>query len=213
MSHLFGFPPSVASYSDAQAKAAAAPLFHPGHVAGRYYWSSKFAFGAASAGSSTNTVQTPFLLSETVTLSELAVAISTASAGGNIKLAIYASDPTTHLPSGAPLAATGNLSTTSTGQVSGAIVGGNVQLVAGLYWFAWQADNSTVVCLGPSTSAADYTFLAGTTTLGNLASSTNPRLVLNTTSVYGTWPNLTSSPGSESVGSPWTVAFKVASVP
>lgn len=122
---------------------------HPGHVAGRYYAMKRGGSAVAASTLSSNIVSFMiWTLQERITVSELGARVSTTSAGGNFKLAIYASDPITKLPSGAPLGQTGNLSTATAAWVFGALSGGNLQLEPGTYWVAMMCDNTTALWYG-----------------------------------------------------------------
>lgn len=83
---------------------------------------------------------TPGFLHAPVTVSEFGSGIITVSAAGNFQALLYAADPVTNLPRGAPLIQTGNLSTAAAGIVTQA--GLAVKLPPGLYWHGVQADNT-----------------------------------------------------------------------
>jgi hypothetical protein len=83
----------------------------------------------------------PFPLLRQIRISDLGARVVTSSAGGNFALAIYAHGTTR--PSGVPLAATGNMSTASTGVVTASITGGSVTLEPGIYWSAIWQDNAS----------------------------------------------------------------------
>jgi hypothetical protein len=125
-----------------------------------------------------------------VTIDDLGVRVSTAAAGGNCQLAIYAMDETTLAPTGAPLYNSGNLSTASTGALA---VGGGIAeaLVPGFYWWFINCDASAntaqFTTIDGSQSSASPIF--GATSIGN-AGSINGQLKAQT---YGTWPTLTGS--------------------
>lgn len=167
-------------------------LIHPGHVSARWY--TPFYFGRVNNGaaSSSGTIYYhPIYITRTITISDLGCSIQTASAGGNVKLAIYANNASTARPTGTPLAETGNISTTSTGLVSADITGANVTLAAGMYWGAFWMDNTTAIlrCI----ERLDFNIaphLVGSATLSNVVDTSN--LVLNGLSsaeTFGTWPD------------------------
>lgn len=81
---------------------------------------------------------------ERVTISELGVRVTTAQAGQNIQLAVYASDPSTLMPTGTPIANTANMSVAATGPLMGAL-GANTTLEPGLYWLFILGDAATAV--------------------------------------------------------------------
>lgn len=167
-------------------------LIHPGYVSARWY--TPFYRGRSNNGaaSSSGTIYYhPIYITRAITISDLGCSISNASAGGNVKLAIYANDPSTCRPTGTPLAETGNISTTSTGLVSADITGANVTLAAGMYWGAFWMDNTTAIlrCI----ERLDFSImphLVGSATLANIVDTSN--LVLNGLSsaeTFGTWPD------------------------
>lgn len=129
-----------------------------------------------------------------MTVRTLGARISTASAGGNVQLAVYANAASTGQPTGTPLGATASMSTTGTGVISGAPTGGNFTLPAGVYWACVNADNSVVAIESGTNSLTYVTALIGSATQTNIASAGNLSgywLTVNQT--YGTWPDLTSA--------------------
>lgn len=190
-------------------------LIHPGWKSANWYY--PLLFGSLSVGSviGLNALRyNAIYIPRQVTISDLGCIITTASAGNNLKLAIYAHDPTTNRPSGLPLAETGNISTTSTGAVSADITGANVTLEAGMYWAAFWADNTAVIVAsidrnnpnlgGMLVGAANQTAILTTTPYGDFG--------LSSTETYGTWPNATSESFSEQIDNRQTriLMFKAA---
>lgn len=186
----------------------------PGYVAGRYYWLYSETSTTFAAATAIGQVKLAALhIRQAVTLSELAIAIGTVSAGGNLQLGIYAMDATTRLPVGAPLATTGNLSTASAGMITGAIAGGNVSFAEGWYWLGVAADNTTATYTVRSNSQTWDTTYIGSTTLSNLQSGSNRALAYTISGTFGTWPNLTSTPATEAIAVEPAIAAKIFSVP
>lgn len=184
---------------------------HPGYIAANWYMPQRFAALSAGVALTSNTIYyTPFLIERRVTISDLGLNINTASAGNNIKLAIYANNAATGRPTGAPLAETGNMSTTSTGIVTADITGANVTLDPGIYWVAMWADNSVVVVrvINRDSSASHFPALIGTATTGNIGLSTGrPVIHLTSAETYGTWPDAAGETFTEVGQSQLSVAF------
>lgn len=190
-------------------------IVHPGYVAGRYYWPAGPGNINVGAAIGSNTIRLALIyIPQKITISELFQRITTASAGGNIQLGIYAADASTLLPSGLPLMTTGSISTTSAVAVNASVT--SAQLAAGWYWAAVMADNATVQVAGFTTSLVRGSSWLGSATLASVtsaATATNIAYQL-TGGTFGTWPNLTSSPPSETTtGAEAPVGFKVLSVP
>jgi hypothetical protein len=182
-------------------------IIHPGYVAGNWYL--PFITGAhnsSAAGGANTIVYTPTYIPRRITISDLGCLITTASAGGNMKLAIYAHSSSTNRPSGTPLAETGNISTTATGVVSADITGANVTLEAGMYWFAYWADNGTSAIKGFLRDSFSYhSALVGSATQANAMNTSGYGIFCLTSSeTYGTWPNATSETFTEQPGFHYT---------
>lgn len=187
--------------------------WHPGYVAGRWYLPGGFTT-LNSAVTSQNTIRlTPIYIPQTITISDLGTRLQTLSVAGNLQLAVYASD-SNKLPTGNVLAATGNISTTTAGQIAGDIAGADVQLTAGAYWFAWNSDNATAIVMGIAAGHAYTVSLIGSASQADIASAvTTVQLSLTIAQTYNTWPDLTAAAFTFSTSTGPAVQFKVASVP
>lgn len=182
------------------------------YIAGNYYWNYLAPISSGSTSSSTEQRHVPFYVDQTITISHLGARIQSSSAGGNLRLAIYANG-SNNQPTGAPLGGTGNISTTSTGVVTAALSGGNLQLTPGIYWFASQIDNGTAVIVGMTAGYPSPGFLVGVGTSTNLHSSqTTTWLSTSTFGTFATNPSVTEAVTSGSGYNPLYI-FKVASVP
>lgn len=185
----------------------------PGYVANNYYVPmADGTFNVGNAIGTNNTRWFPAYIGERCTLSALGFVITTAAAAGNIQGAIYANNPATNRPTGSALASTSNLSTTSTGVVTGSI---SKQLEPGLYWFAVNADNNTVVVGTFGVNTPQMAILIGDATASNVLTTSGPLNSLLLSQTFGTWPDVTASGFSFSSGgqsAPMPI-FKVASVP
>lgn len=188
-----------------------ATIVQPPYVAGRWYWSETLILSGAATLAIGSIRLGAFRVKRSITISDLCVRITTLSAGGNVQLAIYASDPTTQMPTGTALCTTGSITTAATGLVSATISGSGV-LVPGLYWFAVNSDNAVAVLAGYFNGIAVETSLIGTTTLANLSSAANVySLSYTTPQTFGTWGSLTSASFTEAPGTPGAaLAFKVS---
>lgn len=186
---------------------------HPGYVAGRRY--VPFGMGAPVAGVA-GVIGTTFMgagvIKSRCTLSELHIRMTTAGATGNYALAIYAHDPLKPGPTGLPLATSVNGATGTTGPMTVAL-NANVTLEPGIYWFAYQADQSSPIYLSQGSSSSNHLALFGSAghPIGNGAASQASGFSINGT--FGTWPDLTSASLTEQSSRAPYVGFTVASVP
>lgn len=189
-------------------KQAAVDLFrrmvHPGYVAGRWYQPIDGTVSGGSAIPASTVRAIPFVLVRPVMITNLGTRINTAASGGNIQLAIYGAHATTFAPTGAALASTGSISTTSTGTVSAAITQTSVLLQPGLYWMAVNADataGGTVICQTQGAASSNMSAKIGSTTLANIASGAGTASIAYTvTQTFGSWPDLTGASLSEITG-------------
>lgn len=186
----------------------------PRYVAGRWY----LAFPQSVATGTVLPVNTvrliPFVVVEPITISDLQARVITAVGASNFQLGIYATD-SAGLPAGTPIAKTGNMSGASAAVVQAALDAGNVSLPAGLYWAGIQSDGA-IALQAPLNSTPVTSYLVGSTTGANLQpGTTTTMLCYVAATTFGTWPNLTSSPPTETANNNAvaTLAFKVASVP
>jgi len=176
-------------------EASLAPVFAPAPIVGNWAVINTGPFGFEcwfGAPMSSGVIYFyAFPLTRRITLSDLGARLVTSSAGGNFALAIYASER--GRPAGMPLAATGNMSTTSATLVTSSITGGNVTLAPGIYWSAIWQDNATAgyaiisqrgpsiasIAFGPATAAN----VNGSADVGNLT------LAVIETFNSSAWPN------------------------
>lgn len=187
-------------------------LDHPGYVAGRWYNPIRASVvGGASLAASTARFL-PFFLPKPVTISDLGVRVTTAVAASNVRAAIYAAHSSAHLPTGLPLAQTGDLSAAVADVVSAAITGGNVALAPGWYWMAVVADTTGI---GLQTAAVAQAWTAnaiGSATLANIsAGAADTRLVLSVAMAFGSFADMTGAAFTEATtGQNGLVFFKAA---
>lgn len=151
---------------------------YPAYVSGRNYQLDQQ--GAPSNGSNIGTGKTrcfPVRIQAPITITELGVHIATGSAGGFLRVAIYNNDNTNRRP-GTLVAATGNISTASSGTITAALVdsaGGAVASVTiqpGIYWFSLRVDNATVITTGYGANAVAASLIGaagGTALIGSSA--------------------------------------------
>lgn len=183
-------------------------------IANNWYWAHNLTSAAGAVHSATVTRYVPFYVPYTITISDLGIRVGTTSAGGKVKIGIYANG-TNNQPNGAVLGNTGDLSTTTAAVVTGAL-GANLQLTPGYYWFAVQCDNATATlsALSPTTGMGGFTM--GGATASNLANSVgNSGLQWTATTTYGTFgTNPTITEGNVTPGNIFPqIMFKIASVP
>lgn len=171
--------------------AAPTQATHPGYVSGRWYFCMQ---GTASSAITTgaDTIRlTPFILTKPITVSQLGARVGTLSVGGFFQIALYASDPTTKMPTGLSLTSTANMSTTTAVVVTANVT--DVVLVPGLYWAAVNNNNATSVIQSLSTALQISSWLIGSATATDLTSATaNTSFYFTVAQAFGTWPDLTA---------------------
>jgi hypothetical protein len=188
-----------------------ASLIQPPYVAGRWYWSETQLITGAAALAANSIRLSCFRVKRPITISDLFVRISTLFAGGNIQLAIYATDSVTQMPTGTAICTTASITTASAAMVSATISGSGV-LDPGLYWFAVNSYNSTAILNGYFNGCAQDSSLIGSATLASLSTATNAMsLSFTTPQTFGTWASLTSASFTEAPGTPGAAfGFKVS---
>lgn len=133
----------------------------------------------------------PFVAAFSYTPNLIGAHVSTAGVGTptcNIQVAIYASNPDTGHPIGAPLNTPSSISVMSTGDKTSAYT---TPVVAGCqYWMGMQQSAN------PGTSNASYRAITGSSLipLVQLASQANQYNAVQHTVTFGTWRNYTSTP-------------------
>ena len=167
----------------------------PRYIVGNWYlpFARGVLTGGAAAGA--NSIRlAPFRIEEAVTISDLACRVSTLFSGGLCQLAIYAVRPDSNLP-GKCIGFTGSISTTLATTVSGDILGDNVRLQPGLYWFAVNSDNATVAYTMYGTTSSNMGSLIGSPTVTDVleAAGSTSRPAVAIAQTFGTWPDLTNS--------------------
>jgi hypothetical protein len=197
--------------------AAAAKRFST-YVSGRYYFCPDIIPASGSAQAINTVYCFPFMVYESVTVSELAVRVSTLQAAKNATAAIYANVTATTRP-GTLLAAGNSIATQfdlGTASNQAQALTSNAALVPGVvYWMAYNSNGSTALVAGiaPSTGAA---FIGGAVADLWNAGQANTVVGVSTPLAYTTtWPDLTaatwtvvSQPVAASIMP--NVAFKVA---
>lgn len=156
----------------------------------------------------------PFIVTDTITVSNTVIQVTTLEAATNAQLAVYADN--NGKPTGNPLGSTANISLAATGQITAAF-GANFQMTPGLYWFARNSNSAGVALAIQSSNANAYPgFLLGSTTLANILTATNTFLTCYSfAQTFGTWPDMTANSVTEVNGSSNCPApfMQVASVP
>jgi hypothetical protein len=168
--------------------------------AGRWFSPFPGTFGAGAVIPANTLRLLPLVIERATTITDLAIRVTVVAAGGNLRAAIYAADPTTGNPTGNPVAAlAANITTANTGAVSGAIAGGSATLPPGLYWCAVMLDATGAVTTTLQTLAATSSYaghLIGSDTLNDVttaASIVAMCLSIANPGAYGTWPDLTAA--------------------
>ena len=178
---------------------------------GNYYGAYGFNSGAGVVLGTGKIGFLPFVVFPPgITISAIGVQLNTASAGGNLQLAVY--NDVAGIPDGAALGSTASQSTTATSTYSLAL-GGNVPLVPGRYWLAINFDNAVAVAEGVVATTSAASGRIGSSVLGNALFSSGI-VGKTTTQTFGTWPNATGLTYADSsqTSIPYLVVL-VASVP
>lgn len=183
-----------------------------GYIANNWYvpFGPQNAFAAGAAPGANSIRLYPALIKQKMTMIAMGVRVTTASAGGNAQVAVYAHNPATGRPTGAALITSVNLDTSSLANSVGTAFG---QLAPGFYWFATNSDNGTsaYASLGSDPYMSQ---LIGSTTQQNSIAGSNFLTGLSVSQTFGTWPDLTSATFTEVTTATIPVLqFKVGSVP
>jgi hypothetical protein len=170
--------------------------------------------GTAIASTTTLTL-VPFLLRERCTINGLGAKIFTAGSS-NSQFGLYAASPTTGLPTGNVLINTGNIANTALGPASASVA--NTQIEAGMYYFAVEQNDATVVYAAVSQTNSLLAVWPGASSLNSLsasnATSTLAVALSTTISAFGFWPSLTSASFNYLINSRNAAGFlSAASVP
>lgn len=182
-----------------------------GYISGNYYQGLNTLVSAGAAVVGGQIKFHPIVIKERVTISELAVRVTTAESGKAFQLAIYAADPATKLPSGNGLGATASMSAGTTGAMSAAIVGGNLTLNPGLYWVGINGDTTTAIFQAFGSNSTFIAALIGGTASQVASGTASSVSFLGNTQTFGTWPDLTGQGFSRGNNSGYAgIFFKVA---
>lgn len=170
------------------------------YVTGRYYvWRGHYTpTSTGSTSTATITRFRPVYLDSPATIASLIFRITTLAAAGNCKFAIYAADPNTLAPTGAPLYTSANQTTAAAGNFEIASV--NLSLGAGWYVVASQVDNATVVLQGFGTSDTGFVEMAGGDAVAGVIQAANHSQGWQKSgTVFGTFPTLTGNLTTDSL--------------
>jgi hypothetical protein len=193
----------------AQLAGVAAPQIVPTAISGNWILPPMNSNTGSNNGTTASTIfLIPFSLQTAITVTALGVWIAVLSAGGNIQLALYASNNATGRPTGNALMSTASITTAATGAVSGTVT--PVALTPGnIYWMAMNADNSTVA-MTTYINNPPLGWLYGSATLANLFAGTNVAALtgLSVAQAFGTWPSLTSASFTEINGKGTILALR-----
>lgn len=189
---------------------AAQPAAAP-YTSGRYYTPDGILTVTAGSAVTSGTIyMAAGYIRRPVTISALVHRITTLVAGGNVQVSLYASDPTSGYPTGAPLFTSASQATTAAGPIEVAV---SQTLAPGRYWLALQFNNSTNVFETIASNNVGYSNIIGLTATANLIAATNTS-GLSKAGTFGTWPTLTGNIATDSLSEIGNVApawaFKVA---
>jgi hypothetical protein len=177
---MSGFSPVGIPALIAEVDALQAPV--PAYVAGRWYPMATVTASGAGVAAASGTV--------------------TVVGVGSFQIAVYANNPATMRPTGAVLARTGDILSTSLAAVSGDITGANVALAAGVYWAAVNVDatSASATFTNPSAGFGLSGSLIGSETLANVSSAAGTvYLGLTTPMAYNSWDDITAATFTEAV--------------
>lgn len=172
----------------------------PDYVAGRWYPMAAATASSAGVAAASGTLRlVPFTIRRPITVSDLGARVTTVGLG-SFQLGLYANDADTMRPTGAVLARTGGILTTSLAAVSGDITGDNVALAPGVYWAGVNVDatSAAAVFTAINASVSLYGTLMGSATLANVSSAASVTTIsLTTPMAYDTWSDITAATFTE----------------
>jgi len=187
------------------------------HTVGNWYLPEDIRVTGTIAGSANQIRLFPFIANESITISQLGSFLVTGQAAANLQLAIYAADPTTHLPTGPALSSTASIAVAVANQGSvSAALGSNVALVKGnLYYLADNVDTASVSFTSLHSLGVIAAYAIGDATLSNVLNSQTDLGGYFFSQTFNTWPTFTGASSFTRAQGPSLVAiaFKVASVP
>jgi len=165
--------------------------------------------GALGAGSQSATADRicliPCMVKRSITVSDLGGRVATAVAASTVQLAIYASS--NGLPTGLPLASTGDLSSATATNISAAVTPFN--MTAGdLYWMGVSASSFNSAMVAPAVGSVSSAALIGAPNIGDfLTNNTVFAFARLFSATYGTWPDLTGQTTTISPSTRGAVVF------
>jgi len=185
----------------------------PVYVAGNWIIlsSGTFTNGVSSAMSADTIYFSPISIERAISIEELGFRKRANVAGGAAQLAIYASDPTTRLPTGDALASTSGFSLEGAANFdqTAALSGGAIALQPGLYWAA----------MNTSASGIQFNYVFGCDLMNRYIGGASASNVLgdsyNGLSVaggYGVWPDLSAASFSFAARANFLLAAKVTAL-
>jgi hypothetical protein len=141
----------------------------------------------------------PFISPVSFSFTELAIRVTTAVAGSNYQLAIYASNSILR-PTGLPIASTASTSGAAAVPLASGATG---TCIAGeLYWSAANQDSAGMVYQVASSVSLQQAFTIGSPSLGAVTSSPlQVSFYRQFAATFGNWPDLTSATTTESAAS------------
>jgi hypothetical protein len=186
----------------------------PVYVAGTWYDVPNYQYSAGAAQGNTKAKGILLALTQAITISDLAVRITTVAASSNVQLALYNANQTTLHPT-TLVGNTANLSGASLANVSGPLVQGNRALTPGYYWLFGQTDSASLVGQGPNATQPYLGTVMGSPSVDDVSAGAAGALVaIGITNTFGAWPDFTGSALSYfSSAAAFLPTFKVASAP
>lgn len=157
----------------------------------------------------------PFVVYDTITVSELGIRTTTPGSS-NVQLGLYASQTGANANRpGALLGNTGNIANNGSAGFYSAALGANVQLTPGVYWLAVQGNDTTFVLLSGTNTSTSFEVMMGSSTgagaIGGAGAQTNG---LTVPSVFGTWATAVGATFTEQTNTrDPLIAYKILSIP
>lgn len=204
---------SAASAQSISIRPNAAVKIHPGYMAGKYYAPPVTPSGAPTAIIANRARCSILNIFETITVSELQITIVTLAASGLAQAALYSNINSSGQPRpNLPLASTGNIDTSTTGDKSGAVT--PVQLSPGPIWYCTNWNNATNVATSISPAVGLAQNFIGADAIGDSVSASSATVGISAAVTFGTWSDLSGATWADVQGANLPiVGFLVASVP
>jgi hypothetical protein len=161
----------------------------PRYAPGCWYTTLPVVAAAASASSANALRAYPWVVRSRVRIQALGARVTTGAAG-LAQLAIYRANSATLNPMGIPLANTGDIDVSGTGNVNGALVQGIVTINPGLHYFAYWTNIGVTWQGSPLSYTPAAVIFGGPSQTVIAAAATTSAVLKSAGATYGSaWPN------------------------